>query len=226
MQFRVVQEQSDLFILASKDLFDEASVILAQLRKEIECYTKLHQEFLTSLAPVEVQDWAPDIVKDMAQAGKYMNVGPMAAVAGAISENVARYLSQYSEEIIVENGGDDFIISKTPLLIGIYAGNSPFSMRIAIQIPAQPEGIAVCTSSGTIGHSLSFGNADAVTIIAHSGSIADATATAIGNLVKSDKDIDQAIDYARKFSEILGILIIVKDKIGAWGEIMELKSIG
>jgi len=225
VQFEVVQEQSDLFIIAKTDLYNKAAEVLRQLRQEIKSYIALDERFLTSLSPVKVLKCAPEIIKDMAFAGERMNVGPMAAVAGAISEYVARSLSQFSEQVIVENGGDNFIIDREPFTVGIYAGDSPLSMKIGIEIEPQSDGIAVCTSSGTVGHSLSFGRADAVTVIAKSGSLADAGATAICNMVKTEDDIKKALDYAHNIKKILGLIIIVNDKIGAIGSIVKLKPI-
>ncbi len=222
VKFSAVQEESDLFVLARKNLYEETSAILSRLRGEIRSYIEFNQAFLTSLGPVEVKECSPQIIKEMANAGKIMNVGPMAAIAGAISENVVRHLAQYSEEVIVENGGDNFIISREPVTVAIYAGNSPLSMKIGVEIPAQPEGIAVCTSSGTVGHSLSFGRADAVTVLAHSGSLADAAATALCNMVKTKADISKALDCVKENPAILGTIIIFDNSIGVMGDMIKL----
>ncbi|MEO0095780.1 MAG: UPF0280 family protein [candidate division WOR-3 bacterium] len=223
--FTVRQKESDLFILAKHDLTLQANIILSQLRADIESYIELDKDFLTALKPIQISQLAPEIIRDMAIAGKIMNVGPMAGVAGAISEYVCRYLAQFSDEVIVENGGDNFIISKEPVTIAIYAGNSPLSMKIGIEIEPHPQGIAVATSSGTVGHSLSFGNADAVTVLARSGSLADAGATAICNMLKTENDITMALDFAGAIPEILGVVIIIGEKIGVRGEMIKLKLI-
>jgi|UniRef100_A0A7V3RG34 ApbE superfamily uncharacterized protein (UPF0280 family) len=225
VSFTVKNKESDLFILAKRDLTIQAQWILSELRNDIESYIQMDLEFLTSLRPMQVLEDAPGIIKEMAESSARMNVGPMASVAGAISENVARYLCHFSDEVIVENGGDDFIINKEPVTIALYAGDSPFSMKIGIELMPNPDGISVCTSSGTVGHSLSFGNADAVTIIAKSGSFADAAATAICNIIKSKEDIQNVLEFTRKIPEILGIVIILKEDIGVRGEIISLKWI-
>lgn len=225
VQFEVRKKQSDLLILAKANLYNHAMDILMQLRQEIESYITLDNEFLTALRPIKILSGAPEIVKDMARSAKKMDVGPMAAVAGAISEYVARSLSKFSDEIIIENGGDDFIINKEPLTIGIYAGKSPLSMRFGLEIEPHPEGIGVATSSGTVGHSLSFGNADAVTVIAKTGSLADAGATAICNMVKTEENINTALDYVGKIPEILSTIIIINNRIGIIGSIAKLRRI-
>ncbi|MEO0184263.1 MAG: UPF0280 family protein [candidate division WOR-3 bacterium] len=225
VRFTVQQKETDLFILAKEDLTLQANNIVSQLRADIESYIELDKDFLTALKPIQVSQLAPEIIRDMAIAGKIMNVGPMAGVAGVISDYVCRYLAQFSDEVIVENGGDNFIISKEPVTTAIYTGNSPLSMKLGIELGPHPEGIAVATSSGTVGHSLSFGKADAVTVLANSGSLADAGATAICNMVKTEKDITTALDFARTIPEILGVVIIIGEKIGVRGEILRLKQI-
>jgi ApbE superfamily uncharacterized protein (UPF0280 family) len=155
----------------------------------------------------------------MAEATRRVKVGPMAAVAGAVAEFVGRELRQFTDEIIVENGGDIFLKINQPRKVGIYAGNSPFSEKIALEVEPRPKPFSVCTSSGTVGHSFSFGQADAVVVIAGSALLADAAATAIGNVVKTAADIEPALKLARKFRRLDGVLIIKDDQLGALGKV-------
>jgi len=147
------------------------------------------------------------------------NVGPMAAVAGAISEYVGMELLNYTNEIILENGGDIFLSSKITKNVLIYAGASPFSNKIALEIPGNYKPIGICTSSGTFGHSLSFGKADAVVVLAEDTLLADAAATSICNMIKTSDDIESGTSFGKSINGIQGILIIIGDKMGAWGEI-------
>ncbi|MFH1612311.1 MAG: UPF0280 family protein [bacterium] len=175
--------------------------------------------FLTSLEPIYLEKNVPSIVKEMIKASAKVGVGPMAAVAGAIAEFVGKTLLNYSKEIIVENGGDIFIKSSKKRYIGIYAGNSFFTKKIAIEIFPEKTPLGICTSSGTVGHSLSFGKADAVTIISSSTALSDAAATAVGNLIKNELDIFQGIEFVKNINGLKGVLIIKNDKIGIWGDI-------
>ncbi len=143
----------------------------------------------------------------------------MASVAGALAEEVGNDLLEHTRTVIVENGGDIFLKVSEDLTIGIYAGPSPLSNKLALKIPATMTPLGVCTSSGTVGHSLSFGTSDAVTILAHSTPLADAAATAVGNQVKGPQDIALGLDYAQTIEGILGALIIVDNQFGAWGDI-------
>ncbi|MEO0094931.1 MAG: UPF0280 family protein [candidate division WOR-3 bacterium] len=225
VRFEIRQKESDLFILAKSELIVQAHKTLSELRAQIESYIEIDKNFLTSLKPIEILDSAPEIVKEMARASKKFGVGPMASIAGVLSERVCRNLLQYSDEVIVENGGDIYIINKEPVTLAIYAGHSPLSMKIGIEIDAHPEGIAVATSSGTVGHSLSFGNADAVTVVSKNGSFADAAATAICNMVKTKDDIEKALNFASGHSEICGLVIIMEEQIGVVGKSIRLKII-
>jgi ApbE superfamily uncharacterized protein (UPF0280 family) len=119
----------------------------------------------------------------------------------------------------VENGGDIFLKVNRDVTLSIYAGASPLSNRIGIKISQPNNAWGVCTSSGTVGPSLSLGTADAVTIVSSSASFADAAATAIGNLVNDASDIQNAIDSGKQIESVTGILIIKDEHMGVWGNI-------
>ena len=114
---------------------------------------------------------------------------------------------------------DIFLKVSQDTLVGIYAGTSTLSNKLAVKIPSSLTPLGVCTSSGTVGHSLSFGRADAVTVIAGSAALADATATAVGNSVKESSDITRSLDIVQQIDGIVGTLIIIGDRFGVWGDI-------
>jgi uncharacterized protein len=218
--FRVVVEETDVFICADSDLSEYAGDIIVSLRSDIKRHISLNPEFKKLLTPISEDNNTSDIIKDMVYASRVCNVGPMAAVAGAIAEFTGRGLLRYSSEIIVENGGDIFLSSKIKRVINVYAGKmSAFKDMLAIEIDCKDTPCGICTSSATVGHSLSFGKADAVVVLSPSASIADACATALCNMTKKDSDIDGVIEYGRSIKGITGILIAVKDKLGIWGNV-------
>lgn len=218
--FEVKETQTDLLISATKDLEKQARVSVLNYRKDIEGYIKKDRSFYTSLEPIKVSDDAPGIVKAMADAASRAGVGPMAAIAGAVAEFVGRDLLAFSDEVIVENGGDIFIKTKLKRRIGIYAGeSSPFTGRLVLEITPDENGIGVCTSSGTVSHSLNFGKADAVSIISDNTALADAVATAAGNAVKDKDHIEKGIEVAKSIEGVKGVLITLGDKMGSWGAI-------
>ncbi|MFH1562109.1 MAG: UPF0280 family protein [Nitrospirota bacterium] len=217
--FEVVIEETDLLVMATKDLTSEVTKLVIEIREELKRYIAVDPEFKESLVPYKISADAPKIVKEMAEAAKIVGVGPMAAVAGAIAEYVGRRLLKNSKEVIVENGGDIFIKSLRKRKIGIYAGLSPLSNKITVEIDGQETPLGICTSSGTVGHSLSFGKADAAMVLASSTALADAAATKIGNLVKQPEDIEQALEFAKTVTGLKGVIIIKDDRMGVWGDI-------
>ena len=211
--------ETDLRIGANKLLYDEAYKYAKKYREQVEAYIKACQEFLTSLKPLEIKPGAPLIVEKLCKASKEAGVGPMAAVAGAISEMVGTELLNFSDEIIVENGGDIFIKTNIPRKIGIYAGSSVLSEKIALEILPGDTPLGICASSGTVGHSLSFGKADAVVILSKDTFLADAVATAAGNMVKDIEDIEKAMEFALSIEGVEGVLVIIGERLGAQGNI-------
>jgi hypothetical protein len=161
----------------------------------------------------------------MIRAGIKAGTGPMAAVAGAVSEYVGKDLLLHTDEVAVENGGDIFLKKNKPAVVALYSGQSPLNMKIGIRIDCSLP-LAVCTSSGAIGHSFSMGKADAACVISESGSLADAAATAIANRIPSQDRIEEGLNFARTIDGIQGVVIVFGEKIGAWGklEIVPLKG--
>jgi len=217
--FQVTVKETDLMVHAAKDLADVTRDLVLKYRGYIESYIQTHPDFFKALNPWKIKGPAPIIIKDMAAAGERAGVGPMAAVAGAITEHVGQDLLRHSSEVIIENGGDVFIKTHNAVTIGIFAGESPLSFNIGLRIDSGDKPISVCTSSGRVGHSLSFGKADAVCVVAKHCPLADASATSIGNRVKSKKDINRAMDFGKKIKGVEGIVIIFADQVGFWGEL-------
>jgi ApbE superfamily uncharacterized protein (UPF0280 family) len=223
----VVVQESDIAVQAEKPLQDITKELILKYRGHIESYIRRYPAFEKSMVPWHENGPVPRIIDDMIRSGKKAGVGPMAAVAGAIAEYVGKDLLAYSNEIVVENGGDIFMKLNSPVTIGIYAGKSPLSMKLGLRFDPEGDPFAVCTSSGTVGHSISYGKSDAVCIVSRSSTLADAAATAIANCIQSKSDIQNAITKSKKIEGILGAVAIMGDKIGLWGniEIVPLKGI-
>lgn len=218
-RFSVVVQETDLTIYAVDVMPVVARELVLDCRGIIERYIQQYPIFAQTLHPWSIRGPAPEIIRQMTDAGAVAGVGPMAAVAGAVAEYVGKRLRQKSEEVIVENGGDVFIYVKRPLTVGVYAGDSPLSNKMGIRVNVDTEPIAVCTSSGRVGHSLSLGQADAVCIVAKSCPLADAVATATANRVQNRKDLRPAVDFANGIPGVEGVLVICGDAIAVWGSI-------
>jgi len=229
--FGVNYKETDLWIGVDPESFREEmreaalSKVIA-LRTEMEAYLLIDPVFGKTFEPHAVKPNAPEIVNRMADATRRAGVGPMAAVAGAFCEAVGWHLmQQFSiQEIVVENGGDIFLKINRNLLMSVYAGNSPLSGKIGIEISADQSPLGVCTSAGTVGPSVSLGKTDATMIVCRNTALADALATTFGNLVQVPEDVQPVTQQTERFPEILSAVIICRDKIGIRGQ-FEMKLI-
>ncbi|MBM4332119.1 MAG: UPF0280 family protein [Deltaproteobacteria bacterium] len=223
VSFQVKVKETDLYIRTTQDLKKSARQSVIRYRYQLEQYMAHHPDFFRSMVPLAVDEFAPPIVKEMIRAAQLAGVGPMAAVAGAMAEYVGRELLQESPQVIVENGGDIFLFSPKEIRVGIFANTSPLNFRVGLRIPAAAQGWGVCTSSGTVGPSISLGRADAVCVVSPSAALADAAATAVGNVVCSSSDLSRGLSKAKTIQGLTGAVIIIGDKLGAWGDVELIK---
>lgn len=167
----------------------------------------------------------------MADAGNTFGIGPMSAVAGTIaSMAVEAMMAAGAAYAIVDNGGDIALINDETVIVGIYAGKP--DINIGLEIKPRESILGICTSSGRIGHSISFGDADAVTILSDDVSLADAAATAVGNAVNADTDprlnsedlFREAFSIIEGIESIIGGLIILDGHIGMYGSVPIVKA--
>jgi len=224
VHFQVAVEETDLDIGVRNDRFSAELVewveeTIRACRRPLEDYVRKDPGFVKALTPYAVFPDAPLIVQTMAEAGRLAGVGPMAAVAGAVAEWVGKSIAKRSRDVIVENGGDIFMRTSRIRKVGIFAGDSPLSNRVAIEIRPEQTPLGICTSSGKVGPSLSFGKANAVVVLSPSVALADAVATACGNLVQTIEDLERALELAAKIPGVTGALIIKDDRLAVWGSV-------
>jgi uncharacterized protein len=215
--FRVCVAETDLQLAADSDLSALALGAVKTARAQLEAEIGRDRRFLTSFDPLPMPPHAAGVVRAMYLASAKAGVGPMAAVAGAVAQAVGEAVLAQSEQVIVENGGDIFLSTSTARVIGVQAGGSPLSGRVGLSIPAGSR-LGICTSSATVGHSVSLGKADAGMIICEDAALADAFATTLANQVKNDDDVQRAIDWARTVPEIRAALVIIGETMGVCGE--------
>ena len=201
---------------------------ILRIRSELKRYISLNQDFLLSLEPMKYNpESLPDIVLKMYESSRKADVGPMACVAGTISEMSLDYLIENGSDFsIVENGGDIALINDREVLCGIYSNNNVLGNNIAFKIKARKYPLGICTSSGKIGHSISFGTSDSVSVISKSPSLADGLATRIANDVKGkdcETKVSNALETAENYKEYFdGVLIISDDNIGTIGKLPKI----
>jgi uncharacterized protein len=228
--FSVVVAQTDLRIgvghgsgrpmPSEKDLLEARQQALKEVvrcRQAIEAQIREQPSFLSSLVPLVVAAGSPEIVLHMAAAAQRADVGPMAAVAGAVAELVGNRMCTLFSEVVVENGGDLWLRGTRPRLVGVWCGQSILNGKLALRVSPSDMPLGLCTSSATVGHSLSLGRTDAATIAAGSAALADAVATALGNRVKTASDLEAALTWALGIPDVRGALVIVGEQVGIKG---------
>lgn len=218
-RFQVKMEQTDLLILAEKNLEKEAIDLTLQARSQIEGYILQNPEFLRSLSPLPPDQIAPPLIQSMLAAASQFDVGPMAAVAGAIAEFVGKGLQQFCSQVIVENGGDIYANLNRPLRVSLlpWPQKKDSDLRIEIERDLMP--LSICSSSAKIGHSLSFGEADLACIVARSGAIADAAATLAGNLLRKGSEFSRVVSLFKDHPAVDGGVFVWRGHIAIWGKL-------
>jgi ApbE superfamily uncharacterized protein (UPF0280 family) len=220
VRHRLYIKETIATLIAEEKFIPVAEEEVRLQRKNLQEYIRIHPEFLTSLTPCLPLPGAPDIVQDMADRASRVGVGPMAAVAGAIAEHTVKaMIDRGASHVIFDNGGDIAMFIDFPVVVGIYAGRSGIKN---LGFEFEPEGriIGICTSSATVGHSLSFGRADAAIVISPDVMLADVAATALGNATSSAApgDIHKSLDHVMTRG-ITGMMAIIGESIGFCGEL-------
>lgn len=207
--------------------FDVVAAEIVRQRRILEQYISRHPDFQRSLEPLEVGEDAPLVAQRMARAAKLVGVGPMAAVAGAMAQCAAEAgLKGGAEEAIVENGGDIYLRTVEPVVISLYAGSAKVSNRLGFSLEAEYTPIAICSSSGKMGHSMSLGECDLATVVARDAALADAAATQAANLVRTVADVDAALERITGIEGVDGVVIVKDDRVGLAGHLPKLVKTG
>lgn len=227
--FTVSYKETDLCIGVDQaswqpDMVTFSDRFIRQLREKMDQWITKNPTYAQALVPCPIEPEAPEIFREMSAVGEKSGIGPMSAVAGAVAQYAGEALkTQFNiREIIVENGGDIYAALSDDMDISVFAGSSPLSEKVGLHIEAAYTPLGICTSSGTVGPSLSFGKADAVMIICKDAKLADTYATAFANVIQTTEDIQPCIEQIRAKEDILAAIAIKDDKIGICGQ-FELK---
>jgi hypothetical protein len=203
--------------------FEAVTAEIILQRNILEDYIKRHPDFQSSFEPLELKSHAPDVARRMASAARLAGVGPMAAVAGAMAQlAVEAGIRAGAREAIVDNGGDIYLQTAEPVIIGLYPGDSGPIGRLAFSIQANETPLSICSSSGKMGHSISLGLCDLATVVAKDAALADAVATRTGNLVKTVDHVEQALNIIVAVEGIDGVMIVKDGNVGLAGKLPPL----
>ncbi len=219
-------EETIATVLADEQFIPPAESEIRRQRRLIEEYIEADPDFLTATDPYPVREDAPAIVRRMSEAGAKAGVGPMAAVAGAVAEFTLMAMRDAgATHAVVDNGGDVAMLISRPLTVGIFTG--PAKIRdIGFQLPPRPGIFGVCTSSGSVGHSLSYGRADAAVVVAENVCLADAVATALGNSIQTP-DADHVRESMQRLliEGVDGLLVVMDDMLATCGDLPEIVNV-
>jgi len=224
MEWLLEYGEARLKVVCSKNLRYESSARLVEIYDDLVDYINRYPLFKISYEPVEVGPDVAEIVRLMSKSAFLAGVGPMASVAGAFSQLIGEYLVGCGgEDVIVDNGGDIYLNLTSEKVVGLYAGHSPVSGRISLRVKPDETPVGVCTSSASVGPSISLGDSDAVTVVADSSAIADAAATAIGNVVRGGSGVELGIKTAKGLECVRGVIIVSGERMGCFGNLPEIK---
>ena len=212
--------ESDLWIGVDSGSYrasmeEDVYTFLVDLRRQMDAYLLMDPQYKSALTPYDAGLEAPNILKEMSRISHKTGIGPMSAVAGAVAKHVADFLG--TKEVIVENGGDIYAKATSDMDISVFAGQSPLSEKVGLHIPTAAFPCGICTSSGTVGPSLSLGRADAMMIVCQDVLLADSYATAMANRIKTVNDLQPVIEQIQNNPEILGALAVKDDKLAVCG---------
>lgn len=221
-RFHFEHETSILTILCDSRFAETGWQALLDARKRLEAFILQYPEFEQTHHPWNPHDSAPSLIVKMCQASHPFNIGPMAAVAGALAEIcLLAILDAGAKEAIVDNGGDIALFLQEPALIGLYAGTSRFQ-NMAFRIPETIQPLGICTSSGKIGHSFSYGQSDAAIVFSENIPLADCAATALGNQIHDQSDLETCFRIFDSRPEITGAAAIIDERISLYGTLPEI----
>ncbi len=222
-RFNLRVDETIATLVIDEDYIPVAEEFVREARQEILEYIDRHPVFETSFKPISVSSKAGSIIQRMSDSSHRIGVGPMASVAGSIAQYVVEELVALGvQHVIFDNGGDVAMFLERPSVVGIYSGSTR-SLGLGLKITTTGQLIGICTSSGTVGHSMSFGSSDASIVISNDVGIADAAATSLGNQILSE-DQEHVESVLREImrEDLEGLMVIIGSLVGTCGNLPEI----
>lgn len=225
-----VENESDCTVVSEKkEAIQVARRQLLADRIILQKFVKAHPDWLKALNPVLSKD-PPLIVKRMEEAAEKAQVGPMAAIAGALADRMQEEMIQQVQvkTAVVENGGEIAVNSTTDIIIGLYVLTTALKANLGFRFKGENPPLGIGTSSGQFGHAISFGEADAVTIFAADAALGDAAATRVCNSVTGpdhEKAVQASLEIIDEIEGVSGAFIVRGKFVGQKGKIPELVRI-
>ncbi len=217
--------ESALTLLARKEHIPYGKEAIFHARSCIETAIKKDPYFATSFDPL-IMESDCRVIDRMCSAAIKADVGPMAAVAGTVAwEAVDAMVAQGASLAVADNGGDIALVCDRALTIGIHTGG-PLA-GIGFSIPPQDAVLGICSSSAEVGPSISLGRSRICTVISEDVSLADACATALGNMVQNDEEehLKECLDRILSIDGIKGAMINAGGRLAMRGDLPRLVKV-
>ena len=221
MRFGLSYRESILTVVCDDGLRDAAFDAMMEARYSVESKISEDPFFGITYDPYPASSGDDELVRRMCDASAVAGVGPMAGVAGAVAVHIAeRLVEMGSSYAVVENGGDIAFYSPEPRLVGIFADH-PVFRDLAFSVSSDRI-VGICSSSRTVGPSVSFGTSSISTVFSDDVILADCCATALGNLVRDEASIQGAVEDIGSRAGVRGCMACCGDKVAMFGDIPEM----
>ena len=221
MRFSLIYRESILTVVCDDGLRDAAFDAMMEARYSVESKISEDPFFGITYDPYPASPGDDELVRRMCDASAVAGVVPMAGVAGAVAVHIAeRLVEMGSTYAVVENGGDIAFYSPEPRLVGIFADH-PVFRDLAFSVSSDRI-IGICSSSRTVGPSVSFGTSSISTVFSDDVILADCCATALGNLVRDEASIQGAVEDIGSRTGVRGCIACCDDKVAMFGDIPEM----
>jgi ApbE superfamily uncharacterized protein (UPF0280 family) len=222
---KIEVEETAATVAAGREFIGPAAKSIKSTRMHIERQIRKDPFFLTTLEPYDPEPGSPRPIFRMCEAAKAAGVGPMAAVAGVVAQEAMEAMAESGcVHGWVDNGGDISLLAQEPVTVEVFT--EPGSSRaVALEVDPSPSITAICTSSGRLGHSISFGDSDASVVIAKDAVLADALATAIGNRVKDTRSIKSCFDDFKDLPGFVAGLVLRDGDATMFGKVPKIVEV-
>jgi ApbE superfamily uncharacterized protein (UPF0280 family) len=208
--FDIQVQDMVLHVTAGTDLNEESRAAALSFWEQLHAYTLRNPEIRTSKRPIEVDEQAPEIVREMVGAAARAGVGPMFSFQGAVTDHVGRFLARDMDEVTVSCGGDYFILARKRQKLTIHT--KPDGGGIAVVVQPSKRGVGIATSLGRGAALL-----DGLAVLAESCMLADAAAAGVQAILPKPDGFRLALVYLRKVPGVVGGVVVRGDRIGVAG---------
>jgi len=222
---RIEIQETAATIAAERRFIARAVDAMKAARRDIERQIRKDRFFLTTLEPYDSELCTSETTARMCAAAKLAGVGPMATVAGAIAQAALDAMaSEGCTHAWVDNGGDIALVLESPITLEVFT--TPGSSKaFAFDLRTTGRKMGICSSSGRLGHSISFGDSDVAVAIADDAVVADAFATALGNEVKDRESLGRCFDTLNNTKSVIGGLVMMDGEVAIYGTVPKLVEV-